>query len=132
MSIFVKDELVSPTLRTSSIVFDYDYKDLSTVLLNVRRVVRELLAVLRTPKGFIFKHRELGSTLYQYEFGSLLEERGGLLVEELKRDIESQVSGVTVKNVSFTINETFKVLEVNMTIEVEGKTYILPSISLRM
>lgn len=132
MSIFLKDEFVSPVLGTSSTVFDYNYEDLRTILLNVNRVIKELIAVLRSPKGLVFKNRNLGSTLYKYEFGPLLEEKGAILVDELKRDIEGQISGVKIQDMNFKINETYKTIEVNMTIIVAGKTYIIPTISMRM
>ena len=127
-NIFLKRELIPPSVRTQATDIDYLRHDLKTVLTDVKRVVQQLFAILRTPKGSIFRARELGSTLYLYEFGQLETDTSGMLAQELKLDLERQITGLTVREMSFSHDIPNKKITVNLTIEVDNKSYILPPI----
>jgi phage baseplate assembly protein W len=127
-NIFLKRELISQTLKTQATDIDYLRHDLKTVLTDVKRVIQQLFAILRTPKGSIFRARELGSNLYLYEFRQLEEDTSGMLAQELKLDLERQITGLTVREMSFSQDVSKKKVIVNLVIEVDNKSYILPPI----
>jgi len=127
-NIFLKRELISQSIKTQATDIDYSRQDLKTILTDVRRVVQQLFAILRTPKGSIFRARELGSNLYLYEFRQLEEDTSGMLAQELKLDLERQITGLTVREISYTQDISRKRIIVNLAIEVNNKSYILPPI----
>jgi phage baseplate assembly protein W len=124
MSLFFGREL--SRVQTSDANLDWDSSDLTTLQLGKARVVKEIEVVVNTPKGSIFKAREVGSTIYSYMFAPFEEEVPRRLEEELMSDLRTEISGIQVTRIDMQSDPIKKYLNMDVHITIQDKSYVLP------
>ena len=124
MSLFFAKEVSS--LHTSDVHLDWDPENLNTLVLGKTRIQNEIGVFINTPKGTIFKARELGSTVLNYLFAPYEETLPAQLTSELVTDLNAEISGVRVTKVQTHSDPEKKTLLINVHLTIEDKTYVLP------